>query len=164
MVQSIGDSSSQNVSNQIDWRRSQISILYIKFLGFLFSLQRNTWKRLSRPPYRESLEIFLECDLECQSSLSVFFRENIIFVTFIHIYRKHHISMYFLRKIIFHFPSEGKKNIFPHNTRKIIFKRDFFLEKLSFRAIWRKYYISIYFFWETSFIFRLKNKIIFSGK
>ena len=66
-------------------------------------------------------------------TLSLFFRENIIFVTFIHIYRKYHISMYFLRKIIFHFPSKEKisyfpeKNtIFPVNTRKIIFQHNFF--------------------------------------
>ena len=40
--------------------------------------------------------------------------------------------MYFLRKIIFHFPSRGlefsgKRNIiFTDNTRKIMFQRDFF--------------------------------------
>ena len=72
-------------------------------------------------------------------TLSVFFRENIIFVTFIHIYRKYHISMYFLRKIIFHFLSKGKisyfpeKNtIFPDSTRKTIFKRDFLFGKTIF--------------------------------
>ena len=58
---------------------------------------------------------------------------------------------YFLRKIIFHFPSNasifsGKRNIiFPNNTRKIIFQRNFFgktifserLEKenMVFRAV-----------------------------
>ena len=112
MVQNIEDSSLQNVSNQINWRRSQILILYIKFLVLFFSSQRNIWKRLLRSPYRESLELFLECNLECQSSLSLFFRENIIFVTFIHIYRKYHISMYFLRKIIFHFLSNEKTSYF----------------------------------------------------
>ena len=45
-------------------------------------------------------------------TLSLFFRENIIFVTFIHIYRKYHISMYFLRKIIFHFPPKEKISYF----------------------------------------------------
>ena len=41
--------------------------------------------------------------------------------------------MYFLRKIILHFPSKGKisyftekDTIFPDNTRKIIFQRDLF--------------------------------------
>ena len=45
--------------------------------------------------------------------------------------RKYHISMYFLRKIIFHFPSENKimlsgKNTIIHNTRKVIFQCNFF--------------------------------------
>ena len=96
-----------------------------------------------------------------------------MFVIFIHVYRKYHISMYFLRKIIFHFRSKekllyfpGKNTIFPDNTRNIIFQCNFLLlERPYFRGIYRKYYISTYFFWErSSFIFRLKNKIIFSGK
>ena len=67
------------------------------------------------------------------SPLTVFFREkiifclfwqkgNIIFVTFIHIYRKYHVSLYFVRKIIVHFPSKEKisnfrkkgNTVFPH--------------------------------------------------
>ena len=64
-------------------------------------------------------------------NLSVFFLENIIFVTFIHIYRKYYISMYFLRKIIFHF-STKEKIYFPDNIREIIFKRDFFFGKTIF--------------------------------
>ena len=96
-----------------------------------------------------------------------------MFVIFIHVYRKYHISMYFLRKIIFHFPSKEellyfreKNTIFPDNTRNIIFQCNFLLlERPYFRGIYRKYHISMYFFWERlSFIFRLKNKIIFSGK
>ena len=40
-----------------------------------------------------------------------------------------------------------------------------FLERPSFQNIWRICHISMYFFWErSSFIFRIKNKIIFSGK
>ena len=84
-------------------------------------------------------------------------------------YRKNHISMYFLRKIIFHFlPNilfSGKK--IP--SFQIIEERSYsitiFLKRPSFQNIWRKYHISMYFFREIlSFIFRLKNKIIFSGK
>ena len=43
-----------------------------------------------------------------------FFRQrgNIIFVTFIHIYKKYHIFIYFLRKIIFHFRSTVKMSYF----------------------------------------------------
>ena len=72
--------------------------------------------------------------------LSLFFwqRGNILFVTFINIYRKYHISMNFLIKIIFHFCLKkktsyiwGKRNtIFPDITKKIIFN------------IWRKHHIS----------------------
>ena len=45
MVQSIEDSSLENISNQINWSRSQISILYIKFPVF-FPLESNVWKPL----------------------------------------------------------------------------------------------------------------------
>ena len=64
----------------------------------------------------------------------------------------HHVSMYFPRKTVFHFlPREKrscfreKNNIFPDNTRKIMFQRNFFgktifsrhLEKenMAFRAV-----------------------------
>ena len=40
----------------------------------------------------------------------------------------------------------------------------FFWERPSFQNIWRKYYISMYFLRNSSFIFHLKSKIIFSGK
>ena len=66
------------------------------------------------------------------------------------------------KNIIF---SRKKNNIFPDNTRKIIFNGICFLGRLTFRVIWREYNISMNFFWEKlSFIFRLKNKIIFWGK
>ena len=110
MVQCIEDSSLKKISNQINQRRSQISILYIKFpvlFCFFFhwkAIYENAYEGLQK--YRESLELFLGYNLECQSLLSVFFQEkiifdffwqngNIIFVTLIHIYRKYHISMYF---------------------------------------------------------------------
>ena len=66
----------------------------------------------------------MELFLECQSRVSITFKYifsgedrlwffwqkgNNIFVTFIHICRKYRISMYFLRKISFHFPSKEKK-------------------------------------------------------
>ena len=59
---------------------------------------------------------------------------NIIFVTFMHIYRTNQISMYFLRETIFHFPTkekisyfrEKRNTIFPDITKKIIFQCDFF--------------------------------------
>ena len=49
--------------------------------------------------------------------------------------------MYFLRKIIFHFPSKvkisyfpEKNTIFPDNTKKMIFQWDFFLKDHLFGA------------------------------
>ena len=48
-------------------------------------------------------------------------------------YRKYRISQYFLRKIVFYFPSTGKYHIFgekntvfPDNTGKIMFLCNFF--------------------------------------
>ena len=122
-----------------------------------------------------------------------------------HVYIKYHISIFFLRMIIFYFLSKEtiyflvkkyhlsryyKKDhipvrffwtdhlfqafeeniIFPNiifldnKTRKTIFQYDFFLERSSFQNIWRKNHIFMYFVWERSFIFRLKNKMIVSGK
>ena len=106
--------------------------------------------------------------------LSSFFckKDNIIFVTFIHIYRKHYISMYFLIKIIFHFPSkekisyfrEKRSTSFPDITKKIIFQCDFFGKTIFSEHLKKTSYFHIFFWKISSFIFRLKNKIIFSGK
>ena len=79
MVQSIVEYSLQNISNRMNLRRSQTSILYIMFPVFL------RWRAM------------------------------------------HHVSMYFLRKTVFHFlPREKiscfreKNTIFLDNTRKIM--------------------------------------------
>ena len=78
-------------------------------------------------------------------TLSLFFRENIIFVTFIHIYRKYHISMYFLRKIIFHFPSKEKISYFLEKTPPI------------FPDLQERSYSSAIFFGKTIFSGHLKK-------
>ena len=77
------------------------------------------------------------------------------------IYRKYHVSMYFLKRVIPHFPSKekisyfrgkelsGKRNtIFLDNTRKIIFQCNFFLKDHLFRTFEKNIYIYIsgYFF------------------
>ena len=80
---------------------------------------------------------------------SVILLEKTIFSE--HLKKISYFHVIFLRKIIFHFPSGGKiiflgkRNIFPDNTRKIIFQRNFFgktifsgrLEKenMVFRAV-----------------------------
>ena len=79
--------------------------------------------------------------------------------------------MYFLRKIIFHFlPKEKishfqeKNTIFPENTGKIMFRCNLF-ENTIFSEHSKKISYSHVFFWErSSFIFRPRGKIIFSGK
>ena len=124
MVQSIEDYSLQNISNQINWRQSQISVLHIKFPGFF------TGKQYMQTPMKVSIKvqriigplsrmrsrmsITFKCIFSGEDHLCCFFlqKSNIIFVTFVHIYRKYHTSMYFLRKIIFHFPSEEKLSYF----------------------------------------------------
>ena len=88
-------------------------------------------------------KIMSRCDPSWKDHLFRTFEENIIFLCI------------FLRKTIFHFPSEGKiifsgkiNIIFPDNTRKIKFQRNFFgktifsgrLEKenMVFHAVYRK--------------------------
>ena len=120
MVQSIEDSSFYNISNRIILKRSQASILYIKFLVFFAGRQyMKTRPRVSIKVQRTigtlsriSIENFNHLWLyffEIRSSL-IFFAEGhgVVFVVSVRIQRKYHISMYFLRKIIFHFPSREK--------------------------------------------------------
>ena len=72
---------------------------------------------------------------------------NIIFVTFINIYRKYHISMYILTKITFHFLPKQKISF--QILQKISYSSEiFFLEIPSFQNVWKKHLISMYFFWE----------------
>ena len=127
----------------------------MKFPAFFHwnAIYENAYKGLHKSK-ENHWNTFQNVNLECQSPLSVFSREKvvfdffwqkskIIFVTFIHVYRKYHISVYFLRNIILHFPSKEiisyfrvkKKN--PFNTRKIIFQWDIF-GKTIFQNIWKK--------------------------
>ena len=66
-----------------------------------------------------------------------FFRQksNIMFVTYIHIYRKYHISMYFLKNIIFHLPSKEKISCFQEKRNT------------TFSRCYKKYYIPVGYFW-----------------
>ena len=88
---------------------------------------------------------------------------NIIFVTFAHIYRKYHLSMYFLRKIIFHFPFKEKISYFPENTifrdntRKILFQRNFFWKDCLFGAFEENIMFSCIFLRKITFHFTSKE-------
>ena len=114
-----------------------------------------------------------------RSSLIFFGRRgyNVIFITFIRIYRKYHISIYFLRKIIFHFPSKEKilcfrgkkipsfqiiqersyfggiflKTIFSEHLKKISYHHVFFFEKYHLSQLYKKDHIPVQFFWEDHF-------------
>ena len=97
---------------------------------------------------------------------------NIIFVTFMHIYRTNQISMYFLRETIFHFPTkekisyfrEKRNTIFPDITKKIIFQCDFFGKTIFSEHLKKTSYSHVFLWKRSSFFLRLKNKITFSGK
>ena len=106
---------------------------------------RRTIGTLSR--MRSRMSITFKCIFSREGHLWFFLQKgNVIFVTFIHIYRKCHISMPFLRKIIFYFLSKEKISYFPKkNNKKDHILAQFFLEIPSFRGIWRKYHISMYF-------------------
>ena len=74
---------------------------------------------------------------------------------------KDHLSFYVPRKKIF---SRKRNAFFPDEARNIIFHA-IFLERTPLQNIWRKYHIFMFFFKErSSFIFRPKNKIIFSER
>ena len=106
-----------------------------------------------------------------RSSLISFDRgHGAAFVTPVTVHRKFHISMYFLKKIASRFPPKEKicfrkkKTSFQIIQEKscpgeVPFERTIFSEHLKKISYFRV------FFWErSSFIFRLRGKIIFSGK
>ena len=83
----------------------------------------------------------------------------------------HHVSMYFLGKAAFHFLPNKKRlcfretnTIFPDNTRKIICRHGPFWKDHLFRRSQENIIFPCIFQERPSFIFRLRCKIIFSGK
>ena len=148
MVQSIKDYSLQNISNRINLRRSQTSILYIKFPVFLRwrAMHENARKGLHEST-QNCWSFFQDVNLERQSPLGVFLWDKTIFdltkgrgttfVTPVRVHRKCHISMYFLRKAASLFlPREKicfrwKNSIFPDNTKNIMCRRGS-LRKISY--------------------------------
>ena len=105
-------------------------------------------------------------------SLTLFLKEKCgtTFLTPVCVHRKYHFSMYFLRRVISHFLPK-KKNIYfrekipsfqtiqggscPSAT---LFEKTIFSESL------KKIYFRVFFLEESSFIFHLRCKMIFSGK
>ena len=123
--------------------------------------------------HQSRMSITFKCIFLGEDHLWFFFlqKDKIIFVAFIHIYRKYHISTYFLRTIIFPFPCKEKHHIFRKKmpSFQIIQERSYsstiFFRKTIFSGHLKKVSYFHVLFWERSyFIFRLKNKTIFSGK
>ena len=93
------------------------------------------------------------------------------FLTPIVVHRKYHISMYFLRKVISDFLPKERISCFREKipSFQIIQERSCpgpaLFEKTIFPESLKKISYFQVFFWErSSFIFRLRCKIIFSGK
>ena len=165
MVQSIEVSSLQNMSNQIIEEEVKFQSYILSFLYFLFH-SKATYENPCEGLYistGEWLELFLGCDLDCQSLLSVFFREKIVFDFFcrrvisylqhLYIYTKISYSYVFLKKDHLSFSAQrkdiifsGEKNIIlPDNTRKIIFQRDFFGKIIFWGHLKKISYFHIFF-------------------
>ena len=111
------------------------------------------------------------------SPLSVFFQDGFFLpeeqyhiCNIYDIYKKYHISMYFLIKIIFfHFTSkeyflERRNTIFPDITKKIMLKRVFFGKTIFSEHLKKISYFRVFFWERSSFLLGLKNKIIVSRK
>ena len=122
--------------------------------------------------FSDAGNVTFNCIFSGRDYLCFFWQKgNIIFVTFIHIYRKYHTSMYFWSSIIFNFPSkeeisyfrEKRNTIFPDITKKIIFNCQFFGKTIFFRTFEENIIFLCIFFWErSSSLSRLKDKIISS--
>ena len=141
MVQSIEDYSLQNISNRINFRRSQASTLYIRFSVFLcwamhhvsmYSLGRAVFHFLpdeKRSCFREKNTIFPDSTRKIMCRHGPLWKDNLFRgseenIIFPCIFKES--SSFIFRpgcKIIF----SGKGNIiFLDNTRKIMFQCNFF--------------------------------------
>ena len=113
MVQSIEDYSLQNISNQINLRRSQTSTLYISFPVFLcwamhhvsvYFLRKTVFyflPRENRSFFREKNTIFPDNTRKIMCRRGPFWKD--------HLFRKFEEN---IRKIVFHFPSNVEDHIF----------------------------------------------------
>ena len=122
---------------------------------------------------------FQDVNLERQSPLGVFLREQTIFdlfltegrgatfVTPVCVHRKCYISMYFLRKAASNFLPREKISCFREKKYHISrqYKKDHvparpFLERPSFQKVWRKYHISVFFwFFLRKIIFHFPSRV-----
>ena len=182
MVESIEDYSLQNISNGINWRRSQTSIPYIKLLVFFRwrAIHKNARKGLCEGT-ENYWGSFPDVNLERQSPLGVFFWDKVIldfflaggrdtrFVTPTRVHRKYHISMYFLRKVIAGFLPKEKISCFREKKKpsfKIIQERSYpgeaLFEKTFFSEDLKKMsYFLVFFSKRSSFIFCLRLRSYF---
>ena len=84
-------------------------------------------------------------------------------ISYFHVFlEKDHLSFFVQRNNIMF---SGEKMLTFQGRQERSYPSTIFLKRPSFQNIWRKYHISMYFFRQrSSFIFRLKNKMIFSGE
>ena len=116
MVQSIEDSSLQNISNQIIEEEVKFKF-YILYFLFCFTGKQFMkmpmkvcikWQRIIGTPSRMRSRMSTPLRVLFWEKIIFDFIQkcNIIFVTFMHVYIKYHISIFFLRMIIFYFLSK----------------------------------------------------------
>ena len=85
--------------------------------------------------FSDAGNVTLTCIFSGEDYLCYFWQKgNHIFVTFIHIYKKYHISMYFLRNIIFHLPS---KEIMSLSKKEIHLSKDYKKDHIPVRVFWK---------------------------
>ena len=138
----------------------KVSMKVQRIAGTLFSQVENimfpciSWERsfLPRFPSREKILCFEEKIppfqiVQERSSPSTVLFEKSIFSEHLKKISYFRVFFFFFRKVIFHFPSEGKTKfsgkrniIFPNNTRKIKFQRDFLWKDYLFRTPGKRKY------------------------
>ena len=76
----------------------------------MWYFNRNTiFSRINIILFCDAGNVTFKCIFSWQGYLCFFYQKaSVIFVTFMHIHRKQHISMYFMRKIILQFASKEK--------------------------------------------------------
>ena len=95
------------------------------------------FSRINITFFSDARNATFKCIFSGESYLCFFGQKsNIMFVTYIHIYRKYHISMYFLKKVIFHLPSQVKISCFQEKRNT------------TFSRYYRKYHIPEGYFWK----------------
>ena len=85
--------------------------------------------------FSDAGNVTLTCIFSGEDCLCYFWQKgNPTFVTFIHIYKKYHISMYFLRNIIFHLPSKEMMSL---SKKEIHLSKDYKKDHIPVQVFWK---------------------------